>query len=182
MQELQGTWVQFLGQEEPLEEERAPHSSILAGEPPWTGAWGEATIHEVTNVRHDWVTEHTSTHKAFRLYHQNTLSCHFHFRHLKETNFEDKVLPDRAGSVCRSVFPFRSCMMHIFHVPLQTYFSSLPTPASHWCPVRLVSVSKHSDPLCQDEFICPQTDTTALLALWLMQLQQKLTSFGRPWS
>lgn len=53
MQELQGRWVQFLGQEEPLEEKRATHSSILAGEPPWTGAWGEATIHEVTNVRHD---------------------------------------------------------------------------------------------------------------------------------
>ena len=36
MQELQGTWVQYLGQEDPLEEEMATHSSILAGEPPWT--------------------------------------------------------------------------------------------------------------------------------------------------
>ena len=30
------TWVQFLGQEDPLEEEMATHSSIFAWEIPWT--------------------------------------------------------------------------------------------------------------------------------------------------
>ena len=30
------TWVQFLGQEDPLEEEMATHSSILAWRIPWT--------------------------------------------------------------------------------------------------------------------------------------------------
>ena len=39
MQETQETWVQSLGQENPLEEEMAAHSSILAWEIPWTGAW-----------------------------------------------------------------------------------------------------------------------------------------------
>ena len=29
-------WVQFLGGEDPLEKERAAHSSILAWEIPWT--------------------------------------------------------------------------------------------------------------------------------------------------
>ena len=53
MQELQGTCVQYLGQEKPLEEETATHSSILAGEPSWTEEPERATIHEVTNVRHD---------------------------------------------------------------------------------------------------------------------------------
>ena len=33
---MQGTWVQFLGQEDPLEEEMATHSSILAWKIPWT--------------------------------------------------------------------------------------------------------------------------------------------------
>ena len=37
------TWVQFLGQEEPLEKEMATHSNILAWEIPWTeepgGLW-----------------------------------------------------------------------------------------------------------------------------------------------
>ena len=32
MQETQETWVQSLGQEEPLEKEMATHSSILPGE------------------------------------------------------------------------------------------------------------------------------------------------------
>ena len=30
MQEMQGTWVRSLGQDDPLEEEMATHSSILA--------------------------------------------------------------------------------------------------------------------------------------------------------
>ena len=33
---MQETWVQALGQEDPLEEEMAIHSSILAWEIPWT--------------------------------------------------------------------------------------------------------------------------------------------------
>ena len=33
---MQETWVQFLGQEDPLEKEIAPHSSILAWRIPWT--------------------------------------------------------------------------------------------------------------------------------------------------
>jgi len=33
---MQETWVQSLGWEDPLEEERATHSSILAWEIPWT--------------------------------------------------------------------------------------------------------------------------------------------------
>ena len=33
---MQETWVQSLGQKDPLEEEMATHSSILAWEIPWT--------------------------------------------------------------------------------------------------------------------------------------------------
>ena len=35
-QETQEKWVQSLGQEDPLEEEMATHSSILAWRFPWT--------------------------------------------------------------------------------------------------------------------------------------------------
>ena len=38
-------WVQFLGQEDPLEQEMATHSSILAWKIPWTE---EPTVHKVT--------------------------------------------------------------------------------------------------------------------------------------
>ena len=40
MQGLQETWVQSLGQEDPLEEGMAPHSSILAWRTPWTETAG----------------------------------------------------------------------------------------------------------------------------------------------
>ena len=40
-------WVQCLVQEDPLEEEMAPHSSTLA----WKIPWMEATVHGVTKSR-----------------------------------------------------------------------------------------------------------------------------------
>ena len=54
---MQETWVQFLGQEDPLEKEMATHSSILS----WRilmdrGAW-QATVHGVARVEHDLVTK-----------------------------------------------------------------------------------------------------------------------------
>ena len=36
MQEIQEVWVRSLGQEDPLEEEMATHSSVLAWRIPWT--------------------------------------------------------------------------------------------------------------------------------------------------
>ena len=44
---MQETQALSLGQEGPLEEEMAAHSSILAWEIPWAGAWW-ATVHGVT--------------------------------------------------------------------------------------------------------------------------------------
>ena len=38
---IQETWVRSLGQEDPLEEEMATHSSVLAWETPWTEEPGE---------------------------------------------------------------------------------------------------------------------------------------------
>ena len=47
MQKTQETWVQSLGQEDPLEEEIATHSNIVAWKIPWTEAW-RATVLGVT--------------------------------------------------------------------------------------------------------------------------------------
>ena len=40
-------WVQSLGQKDPLEEEMATHSSILAWRIPWTEEAWWATVHRV---------------------------------------------------------------------------------------------------------------------------------------
>ena len=51
---MQETWVQFLGQEDPLETAMATHSSILAWEIPWTEEPGGLQSMGSQRVRHDY--------------------------------------------------------------------------------------------------------------------------------
>ena len=53
MQEIQEVWVESLGQEDPLEEEMATHSSILAWEIPWTEEPGGLQSMGSQRVGHD---------------------------------------------------------------------------------------------------------------------------------
>ena len=52
-QETQKAWAWSLGQEGPLEEERATHSNILAWKIPWTEEPSGLQYMECTRVRHD---------------------------------------------------------------------------------------------------------------------------------
>ena len=54
VQEIQETWIQSLGREDPLEGEMATHSSILAGKIPWTEDPGGLWSTESQRVGHDW--------------------------------------------------------------------------------------------------------------------------------
>ena len=47
------TWVQSLGQEDPLEKEMATHSSTLAWKSPWTGEHGGLQSTGSQRVGHD---------------------------------------------------------------------------------------------------------------------------------
>ena len=49
----QETWIQSLGQEYPLEKQMATHSSILAGEFPWTEESGGLQSMGLQRVGHD---------------------------------------------------------------------------------------------------------------------------------
>ena len=53
MQESQEMRVRSLGQEDPLEEEMAPHSSILAWKIPWAEESGGLQSMGSQRVRHD---------------------------------------------------------------------------------------------------------------------------------
>ena len=53
---MQETWVQSLGQEDPLEKEMATHSSILAWKIPWTEEPGRLQSMGSQRVGHDWET------------------------------------------------------------------------------------------------------------------------------
>ena len=56
--ETQETQVQFLGQEDPLEEEMSIHSSILAWKMPWTEEPGGLQSMGLQRDGHDLATEH----------------------------------------------------------------------------------------------------------------------------
>ena len=56
MQEMQ---VLFLDREDPLQEEMANHSNILAWKTPWTEEPGGLQSIRLQRVGHDWATEHT---------------------------------------------------------------------------------------------------------------------------
>ena len=56
--------LQSLGQEDPLEEETAIHSSILAWKIPWRSEPGRIQPTESQRVRQDWATEQTHTHTS----------------------------------------------------------------------------------------------------------------------
>ena len=63
MQEMQETWVQSLGQEDPLEKEMETQSSILAWKIPWTKEPGVLQIRliELQRVRHNLVRPDNSS-------------------------------------------------------------------------------------------------------------------------
>ena len=50
---MQETWVQSLGQEDPLEKEMATHSSTLDWKIPWTEKPGEIQSMGLQRARHD---------------------------------------------------------------------------------------------------------------------------------
>ena len=50
------TWIQSLGQEDPLEKEMATHSSILAWKIPWMEQCGSLQSMGLQRVGHNWAT------------------------------------------------------------------------------------------------------------------------------
>ena len=61
---MQETWVQFLGQEDPMEKEMATHSSILAWEITWTEDPGRLQFMDLQRVGHDWAHTNKTVIKA----------------------------------------------------------------------------------------------------------------------
>ena len=68
MQEVQETWVPFLGQEGPLEKKMATHSSVLAWIVPWTEEPGGLQSMGVTKESDmtEQISTHTHTHTCTR--------------------------------------------------------------------------------------------------------------------
>ena len=67
MRGTQETQVQALGREDPLEEEMATHSSVLAWEMTWTDEPGGLQSMGSQRVRYELATEHISTSVSINL-------------------------------------------------------------------------------------------------------------------
>ena len=92
---MQETWVQSLGQEDPLEKGMATHSSILSWRIPWTEGPGGLQSMQSQRVRHDSVTSTSlqwyyvirsvlwsycasiTTHSSFHLWNWSSISVLF---------------------------------------------------------------------------------------------------------
>ena len=74
MTERQETQVRFLSREDPLEEEMATHSGILAWRIPWTEEPGGLQSTGSHSVRHDLAAEQQTTITAFVTLLQNICS------------------------------------------------------------------------------------------------------------
>ena len=64
MLEMQETWVQSLGQEDPPEQEMATHSNILVWKIPWTEEPGRPQSMGSQSIRQDWARTRTHTHNS----------------------------------------------------------------------------------------------------------------------
>ena len=68
--EMQETWIQSLGQEDPLEKGMATHSDNLAWRVPWTEEPGRLQSMGLQRVGHDWAT---NTHIIIKFYFFDTV-------------------------------------------------------------------------------------------------------------
>ena len=66
--------VQYLGWEDPVEEEMATHASILVWKIPWTEEPGELQSMGSQRLTHDWATKHA--HKYEQNKSPSVLSIH----------------------------------------------------------------------------------------------------------
>ena len=97
MQETRKTRVQLLGQKDPLEEEMATHSIILAWRIPWTEELCRLQFLGSWRVRHDWVTEQTDILKKRKKKKKKLRYIKWNTHNYTDCNFKKKK-PILAGS------------------------------------------------------------------------------------
>ena len=76
---MRETWVQSLDQEDPLEEEMATHSNILAWRMPWTEEPGGYSPWGSQRVGHDWVTNTFAFHYEYTYYFIDIVILNYNF-------------------------------------------------------------------------------------------------------
>ena len=111
MQEMWETWVRSLGQEDPLEEGMATHSSILAWRIPRTEEPGRLQSIESHRVRHDWRDlEHMPT-PGWISKKKSLLSWNSHSFHTNKYIMECKVVSSFQTHLTMSCLRYFYCFL-----------------------------------------------------------------------
>ena len=128
---MRETWVQSLGQEDPLEKEMAIHSSTIAWKSPWTEEPGRLQSTGSQRVEHDWATSLWS----FSLLLLSPL-CHF-----PSYSFSF-FLHMQLSTIFLSSFTLRmNILNHIFrHQQTEPYLDSGISP---WRMIKILIANHH---------------------------------------
>ena len=85
------TWVRSLGQEDPLEQEMATHSSTLAWKIPWMEEPGRLQSMGSQRVRHNWATSLSLFQFLFTFCHKNGVICLSEVSNISPGNFDSSL-------------------------------------------------------------------------------------------
>ena len=177
----QEMWVRSLGQEDPLEEGMATHSSILAWRIPWTGQPGGLQSTGSQRIRHSW-SHWTCTHTFINLSHL----CVYNFtkkkRNMGAANGKiNSSLPWvlLSAFAVQMLFFFFSCCLILWGTILVNKWASLVAQLVKNLPEMqgtLVRFQGQEDPLEKGQ----ATHSSILgLPLWLSWWRIHL-QYGRP--
>ena len=108
------TQVWYLGWENPLEEELATHSSILAWKTPWTEEPNRLQGTGSQRIGHDWAQTHTHTHSLIQaiIPHQQTKII---FEKLNKNNWMTLPMPQSKKNISNKIQHFKRSIF-ILHV------------------------------------------------------------------
>ena len=144
MQETQETWVQSPGWKDPLEEETASHSSILAWRIPWTEKPGRLPSTGWQGVGRDWAHEHSLV----------VVVWDFSYSSVRCLGLQSwEGLPETGGSTS-----------NVAHNVADWLIDAHPGCSPHWPLYRMAKVSQNGDWLPSEQSI--QRPRQRLQCLW----------------
>ena len=128
---MQETWVQFLGLEDPLKEEMAAHSSILAWKTPWTEESGQLQSMGWQLDMTSRLNTNNKGHKCTKLF--SSLSARRNQSSWLETNFSSYKARGSTKGVYIANSAYVPLLPHIFATPRNSSLQPHHPEHSQFC-------------------------------------------------
>ena len=143
---VQETWVQSLGQEDPLEKRMATHSSILAWRIPWTEEPGGLQFMGLQRVRHNWATNTlTNMECVLLIFFLISLNTKHNIGYMVFVQYFHNKNSIADNSIQPQSLPLCHCHSHTTFLKHWSSFNSLlPIPVYMLCPFLIPYKITHS--------------------------------------